>query len=99
MSLALDGRCYDCKAAFGHTRPDGTEVLDSSDGDGRCSRCAPCRQECACDSEEIHEAAREESLRSFLRDPGPAPAGWEPDRVARVRATIEAERIRLGVGK
>ena len=90
--LAIWGRCYACLAAFGSARSDGSEVTDSSDGDGRCSRCAvSC--EC-CDSEEEHEAAVQESMQDFLNDPGPPPAGMSEKSVARARSAIAEERAK-----
>lgn len=54
-----------------------------------------CGRDCMCESVEAHEAACERELRAFLADPGPPPAGWSPERVARAEAGMDEARRRL----
>ena len=54
--------------------------------------------ECMCDTREAHETDREESERAFLADPGPPPAGWSIERVARAEAGMAEARARTAAG-
>jgi hypothetical protein len=51
-----------------------------------------CGYECGCESEEVHEAARERSMREFLRDPGPPPASMSPESIERAWEQIVKAR-------
>ena len=50
--------------------------------------------ECECETRAEHDAYAEESERAFLADPGPPPAGWSPERVARAEAGMAEARAR-----
>ena len=52
-----------------------------------------CGHECCCDSKKAHAASQEESLREFLRDPGPPPAHWSPEVQELVARAVERARI------
>lgn len=90
--------CLDCKRCLIGERDNGVHVFglhvgDQSENDGdRCTRCVPCVQECACDSEYAHELAEDEAMQDFLRNPGSPPAHWDAETVERVTATIGKAR-------
>ena len=80
--------CLDCQACL------TDENTSDSDGD-RCTKCVPCRQECGCDSEWAHAMAEDESMRDFLRDPGPMPAHWDDETRERVGAAVAREQAKV----
>lgn len=93
--------CIDCQRCLigegdADIRVFGRHVGDQSENDGdRCTRCVPCVQECSCDSEYEHMLAVDESRRDFLRSPGPPPAHFTDEEVARAEAGIARDRAAL----
>lgn len=77
--------CLDCRACL------GDENTSDNDGD-RCTKCVPCRQECGCDSEWAHAMAEDESLRDFLRNPGPPPSHFSDEDTARALGAMYRSR-------
>jgi len=76
--------CLDCQRCLVGEKDAGMKVFgihvgDASESDGdRCTRCVPCVQECACDSEYEHEMAEDESRRDFLRHYAGSDAAGKP---------------------
>jgi len=84
-------RCIRCLLPFGLEIDADSVIEPVREGGAICTRCT-CGHECDCDSVAAHEENEEESLRDFLRNPGPPPAHWDAETAERVTATVERAR-------
>ena len=53
-----------------------------------------CGMECGCDTRAEHDAAMEESMQEFLRNPGPPPAHFSPNDVERALTAMNRAKAK-----